>query len=155
MTVKNMLKLIIMLPLIMAMNAQAQNVVAEKMDILSSFVGDWNLEQSSYSERGAWEKSSTSKIAFKSALSGVVISGETRDMMPANAMNLRLSFTYDQFREIYRMSVIDSIYCLMDIYEGNINQDGHLMLTVRTRYAFQLTKPVIAAKTGPQCLTIS
>lgn len=129
MTLKKLIKALIILPFLLTFNAYGQSAVQEKMSVLSSFIGEWDVSQFTYTANEKWEKSSTSRIDFKSSLSAMVISGETRDMMPSNAMNLQLTFTYDQFRKTYRLSVIDSLYGLMDIYEGNMNVGDDLVLT--------------------------
>lgn len=129
MTLRKLFKTLSILPFIAVFNAHSQSIVHEKVDLLKSLVGDWNVTQFTYTESGDWKETSTSKMNMVSGLSGVMISGESRDMMPKGAMDLELTLTYDQFRETYRMSVIDSIYGLMDIYEGDMNETGHLVLT--------------------------
>ena len=111
------------------MSAYGQSIVHEKVDALSSLLGDWNVTQFTYTQKGEWQKTSTSKMNMVPGLSGVMISGESRDMMRKGVMDLELKLTYDQFRKTYRMSVIDSLYGLMDIYEGDMNSDGHLDMT--------------------------
>lgn len=129
MTLRKLFKLLLILPFIIIYTAHGQSVVHERVEALNSLLGDWNVEQFTYAANGEWQKTSTSKMNMVSGLAGVMISGESRDMMPKGAMDLELTLTYDQFRETYRMSVIDSIYGLMDIYEGDMNSDGHLVLT--------------------------
>lgn len=129
MTLRKLFKLLLILPFIIIYNAHGQSVVHERVDALNLMVGDWNVEQFTYAANGEWQKTSTSKMNMVSGLSGFMVSGESRDMMPKGAMHLELTLTYDQFRRTYRMSVIDSIYGLMDIYEGNMNSDGHLVMT--------------------------
>lgn len=42
---------------------------------------------------------------------------------------LRTLFTYDPYRDIYRLSVMDGAYGLLDIYEGGFDEDGRLVTT--------------------------
>ncbi|MCC3859582.1 DUF1579 family protein [Pseudemcibacter aquimaris] len=129
MIIKSIIRFVLVLQFLFPVYANAKSVLHEKMGKLSTLVGDWSQEHYTYSEEGTWEKTGTSNLKLSKSLSDLMISGETRDMVPAEGMNLELSFTYDLYRKIYRMSVVDSIYGLMDIYEGEFNQDGHLMLT--------------------------
>jgi len=109
--------------------AQAQeNIAKQKVALLDNIIGDWSKEEFSYSDDETLKLVSSSKITFEKTLSGFQISGATFDITPTDAMNVGLAFTYDQYRKVYRMSVVDSIYGLMDIYEGTMNDDNNLML---------------------------
>ncbi|MDG1438032.1 MAG: DUF1579 family protein [Emcibacteraceae bacterium] len=109
--------------------AQApENIAKQKIALLDNIIGNWSKEEFSYSDDGTLKLVSSSKITFEKTLSNFQISGATFDITPTDAMNVDLAFTYDQYRKIYRMSVVDSIYGLMDIYEGVMNEDNNLML---------------------------
>lgn len=42
---------------------------------------------------------------------------------------LRTLFTYDPYRNLYRLSVMDDAYGLLDIYEGGFDEEGRLVTT--------------------------
>lgn len=42
---------------------------------------------------------------------------------------LRTLFSYDPYREIYRLSVMDDAFGLLDIYEGDFDAEGRLVTT--------------------------
>jgi hypothetical protein len=44
-------------------------------------------------------------------------------------MTLRVTFSYDQFRQLYRVTVLDDMTGLMDIYEGDFINDNVLSVT--------------------------
>ncbi|WP_440958534.1 DUF1579 family protein [Oceanicaulis sp. LC35] len=52
---------------------------------------------------------------------------------------LRTLFTYDPYREVYRLSVMDGAYGLLDIYEGGFDEEGRLVTTnLRADTAFPI-----------------
>lgn len=42
---------------------------------------------------------------------------------------LRTLFSYDPYREVYRLSVMDDAYGLLDVYEGGFDAEGRLVTT--------------------------
>ena len=47
----------------------------------------------------------------------------------AFSTELRTLFTYDPYREVYRLSVMDDAFGLLDIYEGAFDAQGRLVTT--------------------------
>lgn len=44
-------------------------------------------------------------------------------------MTLQVTFSYDQFRQLYRVAVLDDMTGLLDIYEGDFKNDSVLSVT--------------------------
>ncbi|MDG1858661.1 MAG: DUF1579 family protein [Emcibacteraceae bacterium] len=109
--------------------AQEESLAVKKVMAFDKIMGDWNVTQFSPDADGGWQKTTTSNITMSKSLGGNLISGTSSDIEPVGSMDLELSFTYDQVRNHYRMSVIDSSFGLMDIYEGDFNQDGNFIVT--------------------------
>ena len=51
------------------------------------------------------------------------------DLGGEGATHLRTLFSYDPYRELYRLSVMDDAYGLLDIYEGDFDYEGRLVAT--------------------------
>ena len=51
------------------------------------------------------------------------------DLGSEGLTELRTLFTYDPYREVYRLSVMDDAFGLLDIYEGAFDAQGRLVTT--------------------------
>jgi len=51
------------------------------------------------------------------------------DLGSPELTEMRSTFSYDPYRSVYRVTVMDDAYGLMDVYEGDFDADGRLVVT--------------------------
>ncbi len=96
----------------------------EPMDAFDFLEGDWQVTQSLYGENG-WDKSGEAQNAhFTDSMNGKLTSGTVLFKTDDFAMSVLVSISYDNVRRINRVSLMDDVVGLMDIYEGRIYESG-------------------------------
>ena len=103
---------------------------AAAMELLGDMAGDWETTVKIVTETGEWKIQSINKARITSHLNGLLFTEEEIERIEGDqgSPRLKVDYTYDQYRNVYRVSAVDSGWGLMDIYEGALN-DGVLVLT--------------------------
>lgn len=107
---------------------EASKAPLAAMQALASFVGTWSVQMSYSPDDGAtWQQlpPAIHEISFREK--GLILSERPTEVNP-NAFQSAAYFSYDQYRETYRLAVMDDTWGIMDIYEGNID-GGKLVST--------------------------
>lgn len=109
---------------------ETARVPAASMQLLDDMRGDWITTVKIITASGEWKTQSVNRVRITSHLGGLLLTENEVERLegdPASA-RLKTDFTYDQYREVYRISAVDSGWGIMDIYEGAL-EDGELVLT--------------------------
>ena len=95
---------------------------------LEPLVGRWTLSLE-YSANGGdnWTKYPNSIVEVGHRLKGLALAETTVSAEPG-ALELETYFSYDQYRDVYRLAVLDDTFGVMDIYEGRLD-DNALIVT--------------------------
>ena len=109
-----------------------------EMSKLEFLIGDWQIDlhyPGNKSGNPDWKYWTTAKSSNQSLFNGTYIF-EASNGFPIhgghegfNRWEYKAVFSYDRFQNKYRYIIMDNILGLLDLYEGNYNADGHLILT--------------------------
>lgn len=94
------------------------------MERLAFMVGDWTIEAFSMSEDGTWQPSPLpEKTTIQSVFDGRFLQeDEVQMMMGDDVIRFFIMWSYDQYRETYRMVACDDAEGLMDVLEGDFTE---------------------------------
>ncbi len=114
---------------------QAQSSVPDQskrphaaMQKLAPMVGTWSLTMEYSPDDGAtWQTAPRSEVEFSYQMKNLVI-GERPLNESSTTFQTASFYSYDQYRNTYRIAVLDDTWGIMDIYEGNI-ENGVLVAT--------------------------
>lgn len=98
----------------------AQSGNDEPMTAFDFLEGDWKVSQTLYSEQDGWSDAELSETHFSDSLNGKLTSGVIKFKTGSFEMEVLVSISYDHIRDINRVSLMDDIEGLLDIYEGRI-----------------------------------
>ena len=113
-------------------HAQQQSDVSstprKAMQSLSVMQGEWESTMSiSYDMGSSWQSKPSNKVRVDSKLNGMVL--EQRNLTPShNGWSIIVNTAYDQYRQQYRHIVMDDVWGMMDVYEGNLDEQGNLVV---------------------------
>jgi hypothetical protein len=100
--------------------------MTEGMDRLQFMVGEWDIQAYIINEFGEWiESPLPKKTVIKSVFDGAFLQ-EDEVLMMAGEHRVRffIMWSYDQYRQIYRMFACDDQEGLADILEGGYEESG-------------------------------
>lgn len=89
---------------------------------LSYLLGKWKAVTKVMTKSGTWKETTTDTVEFS-----FIKKGNYLKAVMGGQYDYELIFSYDQFQGKYRMSSIDQVSGLLDIYEGNL-QEGKLVI---------------------------
>ncbi len=100
------------------------------MRLLDGILGDWRVVTEIITQDGDWTEQSVAMATFEKRLNGLLISEIETERLSWEGQNpaLELDITFDQYRDVYRLSVIDDGWGIMDVYEGEL-EDAVLTVT--------------------------
>jgi len=119
-------------------NAQAtpENAKAPKaaMAQIDAIKGDWISIVEIVTQSGEWLQQSKNRINIASHLGGLLLTEVELERLEGDETSpvLKVDYTYDQYREHYRLSAIDSGWGIMDIYEGGLEDDALVVTNLRS-----------------------
>ena len=105
-----------------------EKVPLEKMAKFESLLGDWNTTNYFY-EDDDWKQVATSHVKYFKKLKGKLVSEEITNVKPEGGFVVESFISYDQYRNVYRLAAVDDTFGLMDIYEGNFENDKLFRVT--------------------------
>ncbi len=123
---------------------------------LTPLLGSYQLISDYSSDGGkSWTKAEPTTVNFRRILKGMGIR-EVSTSPEVPVFHLDTTFSYDQYRSVYRVMVLDDTWGVMDIYEGTIKGGALIVTNIRaqtgfpisadvTRY-FRLTFPITSGK---------
>lgn len=103
--------------------AQAQAAMAR----LAPLAGDWAATVYRMTEAG-WSEAGTEHAPIYFMLNDLALH-EDPDPDGVNGWQLESTIQYDQNRDLYRLVAMDDTWGNMDIYDGNLDADGRLVVT--------------------------
>jgi len=110
------------------MQNKPSDIPAEAMKKLYIINGHWLSTLFMTQDGGkTWNEYPKRQVRVNSLLNGLLLEQSNVKHDP-NSWNMKHSLSYDQYRQTYRQSIMDDTWGLMDIYEGNIDNQG--LLTV-------------------------
>ena len=117
-----------LLALLFAMAANALAAPPTEMERLAAFQGLYRIEGVRHEPEGPVPLTpSEGRAEF--ILNGMMLQ-ETAQVDMGDAMvTLQTYFSFDSYRQVYRIAAMDDTFGLMDIYEGRFTADGVLVAT--------------------------
>lgn len=103
--------------------AEAQAAMAR----LAPLAGDWSATVYRMTEEG-WSEAGTEHAHIYFMLNDLALR-EDPDPDGVNGWQLESTIQYDQNRDLYRLVAMDDTWGNMDIYDGNFDADGRLVVT--------------------------
>jgi Protein of unknown function (DUF1579) len=117
-----MKKLVLIIPfLIVAISGYAQTKPSE-VNELSYLIGKWKTVTKAMTKSGEWKEVATNTAQFAFIKKESYIKGDM-----GGQYDYELIYSYDRFQNKYRMSSIDQVSGLLDIYEGDL-EEGKLVV---------------------------
>ena len=107
---------------------------APEMDPFQALVGTWSVVQRFYRpKRGVWENGPGFSMTFRARYEGMYIEADA--VLPAGpeqSFRNTMVISYDKFRRVYRLAMMDGLVGLMDIFEGVRQGEAVVLDDVRT-----------------------
>jgi uncharacterized protein DUF1579 len=117
--------------------AKAPAAAMAKLDALQ---GSWKATTQTIQDDGAWQEQSVNLVAIEKSFHGLLLTESETKRVSGDAASprLKIDYTYDQYRNVYRISIVDNSWGIMDVYEGDF-EDGALILTnIRSGTSFPI-----------------
>jgi hypothetical protein len=107
---------------------------APEMDPFLALVGKWNVTQRFYRpKRGVWETGPEFPMEFRARYDGMYVEADAvLPVSPDQSFRNTMIISYDKFRRLYRVAMMDGLVGLMDIFEGVRQGDAVVVDDVRT-----------------------
>lgn len=100
----------------------------EKMQAFSMITGKWSMTVSITEDNGkTWQATPSQDVNINFIHKGMMLEEVASDLSSAG-FHMHTLISYDQYRKVYRKSATDDVWGIMDIYEGNL-EDEKLVLT--------------------------
>lgn len=122
-----MRKIVLLLLLTMACLSWAQQPQEDKLGMLRPLVGSWEVVTQSKSPEGKWVASKPATSTVETLLDGKALQEKTTLHIGTMSFKMVVIYTYDPFRQVYRVAAVDHLSGMMDIAEGQI-KDGVLVV---------------------------
>lgn len=87
---------------------------------------------------GDWVQQNVDRVGFKSELGGLLIVEEHLQRISGEGFVPVTNLSYDQYRDTHRLSAIGAGWRLMDIYDGQLENDVLDLNNIRTGASFPL-----------------
>ncbi len=101
---------------------------------LKPFAGRWQIVAFQPDANQQWQENERSQLSFDWVLGNRLL--ETSGHMQNS--DFRLSISYDALKSVYRLALIDNLSGVLDIYEGNFDESGTLVLTNPDYYQWRI-----------------
>lgn len=102
-----------------------RDIWAPEMEALGFLVGDYQVTGEVMSD-GVWQTGEPTQASIHTDSEGAILVEQGRYAVPGFEYGLYAVYSYDGFRDVYRIMLADTVYGLMDIYEGAMSEDGVL-----------------------------
>lgn len=102
--------------LLIVLSGSAQTKVSG-INELAYLTGKWKAVTKVMTKSGTWKETTTDTVEFS-----FIKKGNYLKAVMGGQYEYELVFSYDQFQGKYRMSSIDQVSGLLDIYEGNLQE---------------------------------
>ena len=98
------------------------------MEKLSNLEGLWKSTLWISNDRGkTWTDKPSNTISVSYSMKGMFI-GQQNNEPSQNGWDMMNLVGYDQYRKVYRQTVMDDTWGMMDVYEGNIDEQNRLVI---------------------------
>ncbi len=115
-----------------------RDIWAPEMDALGFLLGSYTVTGEIMGQDGEWHVAEPTTAHIEQVADGAALREVGTYQVPGFGYGLEADYSFDGFRDVYRVMLIDTVYGLMDIYEGAMT-DGTLALTnVRAATTFPL-----------------
>ena len=126
------------------------NVPSKAMSKLAGIIGNWSVTTYYFDQQTqSFEQQAKSTLAVTSILKGLGIRETPVRLDEGKTIGIDITFGYDQYRNVYRLYVLDDSYGVPDVYEGqiernqliatNIDQGTHFPLKNGGKLEFRFT----------------
>ncbi len=113
---------------------------AAAMEKLSALQGAWKTTTEIIDQEGVWNEQAVNHVSIESDFRGLLLTESETERLSGSeeSPQLKIDYTYDQYREVYRVSVIDSGWGIMDIYEGALEAGQLTVTNIKSDTSFPL-----------------
>ena len=108
------------------------------MEKLNGLHGEWTATTAIINSEGAWIEQHKDVVKFKPGLGGVLLTEQHVKRLSGTGFTLKTDFSFDQYRDHYRLTAVGNGWGLMDIYEGEVADDALLVDNLRSGTTFRL-----------------
>lgn len=99
-------------------------IPAAQIEKISSLLGNWQLTTEIFNpENTEWREVGQNIVSFDLIMNGMGLRETPVEHISGDALGVETTFSYDQYREVFRLSVLDDTWGIMDIYEGQVEGD--------------------------------
>ena len=102
-----------------------QRRLAAGVSRLQSMAGSWSVTFYNKARDGNWAPQAPQTITFRPTMNGLYLEMQ----LATPGYNYQMVFSYDAAMQTYRMVSRDDVSGLIDVYQGDFNADGALVLT--------------------------
>lgn len=105
-----------------------RDIWAPEMEALGFLAGSYEVTGEVMGQDGNWHVAEPTTAVIEPAAGGASLREVGTYQVPGFGYGLDAHYTYDGFRDVYRITLIDTVYGLLDVYEGSMT-DGVLDFT--------------------------
>lgn len=106
-----------------------RTVPTTQIEKISALVGKWKLKTEIFNpENQEWREVGQDIVSYDIIMNGLGLREMPIKHISGDALGVETTFSYDQYRQTFRLSVLDDAWGIMDIYEGAI-EDNKLIAT--------------------------
>ena len=114
---------------------------APELDKLAFLAGSWTIEHEVINpETGKWTKGKASGAEAKWAVGDRCIMEEGTFHFQDTKMPLVMIYSFDPYQKVFRTAIMDGLYGLLDVYEGNFKDNKLVMTNLKSETFFQGAK---------------
>lgn len=108
------------------------------MEKLNALVGQWQVVSEFSADGGkTWQTSEPARAEFSFRQKGMMLAEIPLDThLPG--FHVETIFGYDQYRDVYRFIAIDDVWGIVDLYEGNIEDDRLIVTNLKSGTFFPI-----------------
>ncbi len=111
---------------------EASKAPLKAMEILASFAGTWQVQMSYSPDDGAtWQMLPAARHEVSFREKNLILTEQPMESNP-NAFQSASYYSYDQYRELYRVAVMDDTWGLLDVYEGKPEGDKLILTNLKS-----------------------
>jgi hypothetical protein len=86
---------------------------------LRYLIGEWDIQPYLRRDDGTWVPGAPNRTTIKPLYGGTFLQEDVTINLGTQTHHFFIVWSYDQFRQVFRMVVCDDVSGLMDVYEGN------------------------------------
>ena len=122
--------------------AQVSKIPQEKMQALAVLTGQWAMAVSITEDDGkTWQTTPAQAVDIRLSHKGMLLEEVPQDLS-SPGFHMHSLISYDQYRKVYRKAATDDVWGIMDMYEGNIEDEKLVLTNLKSKTYFPISENI-------------